>query len=116
MSLPCNPQWPAFESLEECPEGDPHACGRCELIHRARRFAKENAPKDLTVWYPYNETFKEYGEPRCGVRAHSFIAYRNTLKGGHWVLHTREQYAEWYEKVGCHKDDVRFLRRRDAKP
>ena len=45
-----------------------------------------------TVHYPYNETFDFYGEPRAGKRAQEFVDHRNRFKGGHWVLHTKEQY------------------------
>ena len=52
--------------------------------------SKEN----IEVYYPYNETFKYYGEPRAGRRAQEFIEKQNKLKGGQWILHTSEQYGE----------------------
>lgn len=63
------------------------------------------------VWYPYNESFKFYGEPRAGKRAQQFIDAKNQLKGGHWVLHTKAQYAEWYAREGRAKEDIRFMNR-----
>lgn len=61
---------------------------------------------DKTVYYPYNETFKYYELPRAGRRAHEFIAQKNQFKGGHWVLHTVEQYHEWYQRKGRFLDNL----------
>ena len=42
---------------------------------------------------PYNETFKCYYDfPLQLGQANAFIKDRNKCKGGHWVLHTEEQY------------------------
>ncbi len=55
------------------------------------------------IWYPYNETFGFYHDlPLAGKRAKQFIDRHNDCKGGHWVLHTREQHYEWHEKKGKH--------------
>jgi hypothetical protein len=43
-------------------------------------------------YYPFNESFKQYGKPSTKRRAQRFVNERNTYKGGHWVLHTKEQY------------------------
>jgi hypothetical protein len=38
--LPCNPQAPELQEYDECPEDHEYCCGRCELLHRARKFLK----------------------------------------------------------------------------
>ena len=67
--------------------------------------SKEN----IEVYYPYNETFKYYGEPRAGRIAKEFIEKQNKLKGGQWILHTSEQYGEWYKKIGRYQDYLKGL-------
>lgn len=52
------------------------------------------------IYYPYND-FGFYAMPKAGKRAQEFIE-RNQGKGGTWVLHTKEQFDEWYEKKGKH--------------
>jgi len=67
------------------------------LLHLAELEAK-------TVFYPWNEMSKEYGEPRAGKRAFSFLEDMNKKKGGLWVLHTSEQHSAWCREVGQHKE------------
>jgi len=62
-----------------------------------------------TIYYPYNESFKTYGPPRAGKRAQEYVDAQNELKGGHWVIHTKEQYDEWYRSHGSHLDHIHFL-------
>ena len=57
---------------------------------------------DKTIYYPYNETCDVYGPPRAGKRAQQYCDEKNQYKGGHYVLHTKKQYDEWYEKKGQH--------------
>jgi hypothetical protein len=64
---------------------------------------------DRTMYYPYNETFHKYAEPRAGKRAQQFIDRENSYKGGVWVLHTKEQYDDWYARIGQHQEAFRFL-------
>ena len=65
---------------------------------------------DRTIYYPYNETFQFYELPKAGKRAHQFIEDKNQCKGGHWVLHTKEQYDDWYRKKGQHVDYLKQLK------
>jgi hypothetical protein len=37
IAQPCNPQHPALQQGDECPEGHKFACGRCDIVHRARK-------------------------------------------------------------------------------
>ena len=64
---------------------------------------------DKTIYYPYNESFKYYGLPKAGKRAQQFVNRQNELKGGHWVLHTKEQYDEWFARKGQHIRDLEVL-------
>lgn len=67
------------------------------------------------VFYPYNTTFKYYAEPRAGKRATQFVDENNKLKGGVWVLHTKEQYNEWYNAKGKHLEYIELGLRYDYK-
>jgi len=69
---------------------------------------KEVTAPEARVYYPYNETFKLYGEPRAGKRAQEFIDSHNKLKGGTWVLHTQEQFDAWYKSCGSHIAHLKF--------
>lgn len=60
------------------------------------------------IFYPYNETFKHYAEPRAGKRAKEFVDRKNKEKGGHWVIHTKSQYDEWYRTVGQHQEHIKW--------
>ena len=42
MARPCNPQAPELWEFVECPEDHPFCCGRCELVHRARKWVSQN--------------------------------------------------------------------------
>ena len=64
---------------------------------------------DKTIYYPYNESFGFYGPPRAGKRAQQFIDHKNQFKGGNWVLHTKEQYDEWWEKKGKFLADMQVM-------
>lgn len=55
---------------------------------------------DRTIYCPYNETFGFYTLPKAGKRAQAFIDQRNVCKGGHWVLHSKEQYQDWFRRKG----------------
>lgn len=66
---------------------------------------------DKTVYYPYNETFEFYGEPRAGKRAQAFVDFQNLRKGGRWVIHSKEQYKAWYESKGKHIETVKYMKR-----
>lgn len=56
---------------------------------------------DKTVYWPYNTTFQRYHDvPLAGKRAKNFVEKRNQEKGGHWVLHSIEQYNAWFESQG----------------
>ena len=57
---------------------------------------------DRTIYYPYNETFGDYHSPLAGKRATRFVEKYNQYKGGHWELHTKEQFEEWYRRKGQH--------------
>lgn len=63
-----------------------------EKIKKESNF--EESATDKTIYYPYNETFQKYGEPRAGKRAWEFIERENNLKGGLWILHTKEMVRE----------------------
>lgn len=53
------------------------------------------------IFYPYNESFNQYGEAKAGmIRAQNFCNRQNQLKGGHWVIHTKAQHDEWWNSVG----------------
>ena len=53
------------------------------------------------IFYPYNETFKTYGEAKAGMaRAQAICDRENQLKGGRWVVHTKAQHDEWWNRVG----------------
>lgn len=69
---------------------------------------------DTTVYYPFNRTFGHYyesGIPLAGKRARAFIEERNKCKGGVWELHTSEQYLQWYDTVGKHKEYLKYGQR-----
>jgi hypothetical protein len=54
-----------------------------------------------STYWPWNETFEHYYEtPLVGKEAFDFIERRNECKDGHWVLHTKEQYDQWYKEKG----------------
>jgi len=60
------------------------------------------------IFYPYNETFPEYSEPRAGKRAKAFVDQKNREKGGIWVLHSKEQYDKWYLEKGQHLEYIKM--------
>jgi hypothetical protein len=61
------------------------------------------------VFWPYNKSFNVYHDvPLAGKRATKFIEEKNKEKGGNWELHTPEQYEEWYDKIGSHKDYLKY--------
>lgn len=67
---------------------------------------------DGTVYYPYNITWKRYHDmPLAGKRAFDFIDRKNQCKGGHWVLHSSEQYQQWYDTVGKHAEFLKHGQR-----
>jgi hypothetical protein len=54
-----------------------------------------------STYWPWNETFQKYHDTTLfGQEAFDFIERRNECKGGHWVLHTKQQYDEWYTAKG----------------
>ena len=77
----------------------------------SKHLAAIRALKEPEVHYLYNETTKEYFGPRAGRRAYECLVEKNAEKGGNWVLHTLEQYAKWYEKIGQFQEDLAFRRR-----
>lgn len=60
------------------------------------------------IFYPYNETFCMYAEPRAGKRAQIFIDQKNGEKGGTWVLHSKDQYKKWYLDVGSNLEYIKI--------
>ena len=61
----------------------------------------------MKQYRPYNETFKFYAGKIMSLKeANEFIKYRNQFKGGHWILHIEEQFAEWLKglKFGVTED------------
>jgi len=59
------------------------------------------------IFWAYNTTFNYYHQlPLAGKRAEEFIEKNNKSKGGRWVLHTPEQYDEWYKHRGQFFDTV----------
>ncbi len=72
--------------------------------------AKEVIRQNSVYWL-YNETFDRFHDvPLAGKRAFDFLEKHNQCKGGHWVLKTPEEYAEWYKAKGRFIDDMKFNR------
>lgn len=66
----------------------------------------------IQIYYAYNESFNRYHDlPLAGKRAEAFVNDRNQYKGGHWVLHTKEQYNDWYEKKGKAIEHLGFIKK-----
>jgi hypothetical protein len=63
------------------------------------------------IYYAYNEKMSHYHElPLAGKRGQAFLDKKNQERQGGWILHTKEQYQEWYEKIGKHRETIEFIR------
>jgi hypothetical protein len=63
---------------------------------------------EKAIYWPYSDLLKMYyGSPIAGLsRCRAFCDERNKCKGGKWIVHTKQQYDEWYEKKGKHLEHL----------
>ena len=48
----------------------------------------------MNTYYPYCETFDKYESAMTKEQAEAFVTQRNKCKGGHWVVHTKEEHDQ----------------------